>query len=268
VIQRLRSRIARWSTRNRAGTANAAARLAPEVPFFAVGDIHGCPDLLHRIIRAKDALAMGGEPVVFCGDYIDRGAGSAKVLTRLFDAQQTQPDQVICLMGNHERMMLDFIDDPAGRGAGWLRFGGLDTLASFGVSLRQQQTDAEVAVAIANALEAALPEGMLAWLRGLPLRWSSGNVHCVHAAMSPRRTAQDQREAVLLWGHPDFLKTARDDGQFVLHGHTIVPQAQLSGSRISIDTGAYRTGCLSAVRIASGHCRFFSVSANDKGSET
>lgn len=257
MLHRLTSRIRNW----RKGTATAPsyvkAPVMPDAPFFAVGDIHGCYEPLRALMARLDAVAEGSETIVFVGDYVDRGAQSRQVLEWLFDMNREHPEKVVCLMGNHERMMLDFIDDPAGRGAIWLKNGGLDTLASFGITLRQRDTDTDVAVEIANALEAALPTGMQDWLRTLPLRWSSGNVHCVHAALSPTRAPDDQREEVLLWGHSNFMTVPRDDGQFVTYGHTIVPQPGITGSRISIDTGVYRTGRLSAVRVETGACQFF-----------
>lgn len=256
---RLKSGIRSLFSKSRASAKLVSLDVAPVQAFFVVGDIHGCPDQMYEIIRKLEDVAEGDEQLVFLGDYVDRGAGSHKVLNWLFEVQQMHPERVNCLMGNHERMMLDFIDDPVGRGARWLHNGGLDTLASFGIMLRQSRTDTEVAVEVANALEAALPEGLQAWLRNLPLRWSSGNVHCVHAALSPRRAPEDQREEVLLWGHPDFMTTPRDDGQFVVHGHTIVAEACVTDNRISIDTGVYKTGRLSAARIAQGQCQFLST---------
>ncbi len=256
MLNRLTSRIRNWRKDRSTPSSYVKVPVMPDAPFFAVGDIHGCFAPLSALMARLDAMAKGPETIVFVGDYIDRGAHSRPVLEFLFRANKEHPNKVVCLMGNHERMMLDFIDDPAGRGAIWLQNGGLDTLASFGITLRQRDTDTDTAIEIANALEAALPAGMQNWLRALPLRWSSGNVHCVHAALSPARAPDDQREEVLLWGHPNFMTVPRDDGQFVVFGHTIVPQAGVTGSRIAIDTGVYRTGRLSAVRVETGACHF------------
>jgi len=251
------SQISKWFRNDSPDVSLTGLSVDPEIPFFAVGDIHGSIEPLKRLMSNLDDAAIEREKIVFLGDYIDRGGQSQQVLTWLFETTLLYPDKMICLMGNHERMMLDFIDDPAGRGTHWLQNGGLDTLASFGVMLHQRELDTNIAVKIANALEAAMPVGMHEWLRALPLRWSSGNVHCVHAAMSPRRTVQDQCDHVLLWGHPDFMTTPRNDGHYIVHGHTIVKNAGVTGNRISVDTGVYRTGRLSAVRIAVGECRFF-----------
>lgn len=249
--------LSRWRSRDVVDTEGSAESFAPEAPFFAVGDIHGCAPILDKLLQQLDATATGKEVYVFLGDYVDRGPEGREVLTRLFDLSQANPEKVVCLMGNHERMLLDFIDDPAGGGLLWLRNGGLETLKSFGVLVEQQALNTSNSIDLANDLEAAMPSGMQDWLRGLPLQWSSGNMHCVHAAMSPRLAPDAQRAQTLLWGHPDFLNTSRDDTCIVVHGHTIAKQASLMASRISLDTGAYRTGRLSAARISQGTCQFF-----------
>lgn len=222
--------------------------IAPAAPFFAIGDIHGCLPQMENLLSQLD----GPGPRVFLGDYVDRGPQSAQVLARLFTLQKQGAD-IICLKGNHEAMLLDFIDDPLGGGARWLKFGGLDTLASFGIDATIAVEDALDA---ASALEKAMPDGMLAWLRDLPLRWSSGNMHCVHASMNPDKAPAAQSENAMLWGHPNFFAKPRKDGQCVIHGHTIVPQGVVRDGRISVDTGAYQGGPLTAVAIGDGTARF------------
>jgi serine/threonine protein phosphatase 1 len=65
-----------------------------------------------------------------------------------------------------------------------------------------------------------------------------------------------QAEEVLLWGHPGFRKEPRTDGQWVIHGHTIVDAPQVSGGRIAIDTGAYATARLTAAIVRGGDVTF------------
>lgn len=230
--------------------------IAPERSFFAVGDIHGCAAQLDTLMGRIEAEAQGDEAVIFLGDAIDRGPASAQVLERLFAFARDHPGDAVVLMGNHERMMLDFIDDPSGRGARWLVNGGIETLESFGVSGAVPRPDAEEALDLADRLEAALPEGLQDWLRALPLHWQSGNVHCVHAAMNPDKAPGAQSDRSLLWGHPEFLRRPREDGVCVVHGHTIMPEPSVRDGRIALDTGAYRGGKLSAARLQAGDCRF------------
>ncbi|MEM9787642.1 MAG: metallophosphoesterase family protein [Pseudomonadota bacterium] len=230
--------------------------IAPDRSMYAIGDVHGCDGQLTRLLDQIDADAQGDEPLVFLGDMIDRGPHSAKVLSTLFTLATQRADHVVVLMGNHERMMLDFIDDPSDTGARWLLFGGIDTLNSFGITGLTERPDAEDALEAAHALEAALPSGMLPWLRKLPFSWKNGNVCCVHAAMNPDKPVTEQSEKSLLWGHSQFFRQPRHDGVCVVHGHTIVAKPSIAAGRIAIDTGAYRGGRLSAVRLDPGAWRF------------
>ncbi len=237
------------------------APIAPDTLFYAVGDIHGRVDLLEPLLEKIDAdQAVHGAgtppPLVFLGDYVDRGDHSAQVLEKLFALARDFPDQVVCLMGNHERMMLEFLDDPAGRGTRWLRNGGLQTLASYRIGGLGERAGGEELMEACEALEQALPKGMEAWMRALPLRWQSGNICCVHAAMDPHLAPEDQARRTLLWGHPDFFTQAREDGVWAVHGHTIVANPERAGGRIAIDTGAYYSGRLTAAAISAGECRF------------
>jgi serine/threonine protein phosphatase 1 len=234
--------------------------LAPEVPLYVVGDIHGCADLLKLILTrietdagAQDHAAL---KLIFLGDYIDRGDASAETLVHLRSLNLEVPNAVKCLMGNHERMMLDFLDDPAGRGGRWLSNGGLQTLASYRIGGISANASAEDLTEVSDALAAALPEGMEAWLRSLPLWIQSGNVICVHAAMNPERPPETQDERALLWGHRDFKSQPRDDGLWVIHGHTVVKKPQIENGRIAIDTGAWHSRKLTAAVITPGECRF------------
>lgn len=237
--------------------------LNPTNGLFVVGDVHGSHDLLQRKISDIDSYLdqHGYNPsmmphLIFVGDYIDRGENSADVLHWLFNLTREVPDHVTCLLGNHERMMLEFLDDPAGRGQRWLRNGGLQTLASYRIGGVHERSDVEALTDASHRLEEALPEGVLKWLHELPLMYRSGNVCVVHAAMDPHLDPEDQSSQAMLWGHNEFLTTPRDDGLWVVHGHTIVREPQIAPSRISIDTGAYHSGRLTAAAIGPGTCTF------------
>jgi serine/threonine protein phosphatase 1 len=232
--------------------------LHPGRPFCAIGDIHGRRDLLDPLLAKLRGEFGPDVPVVFIGDAIDRGPDSAGVLSRIQALTGSAPETHIALMGNHEQMMIDFIDDPAGKGARWLSFGGIETLASFGIEVEGKRLDAEDALDTADALESAMPPGMLDWLRALPVVWSTGNVHCVHAAMDPEISPAAQSPRVMVNGHPAFLRRPRSDGQTVVHGHTVMADPVVGDTRISIDTGAVFTGRLTAAYVATDTCRFIS----------
>lgn len=232
------------------------APLAPAEPLAVIGDVHGCDAALARLLDRLEA-EHPDRRIILVGDYIDRGEESAAVLRRL----ATRTD-LTCLMGNHEVMCLQFLENPEEWAARWLRNGGLQTLASFGVAPAGATTDAGAMRATRDALAAAMGPDLLAWLATRPLRVQSGNVAVVHAGADPAVPIDLQDDKVLLWGHPKFDTLPRPDGIWIVHGHTVVDEPRAEGGRIAVDTGAYATGRLTAALIDTGRVAF--LAAPDK----
>ncbi|MGI9368536.1 MAG: metallophosphoesterase family protein [Ruegeria sp.] len=226
--------------------------ISPDTRFYAIGDIHGRLDLLQSLLATLDADC----PLIFVGDYIDRGEYGAQVLRHLHYLDESQSCDVVCLLGNHEEMLLRFVDDPKRAGRLWLHNGGLQTLASFGLSGISDSTVGEDAIEVAARLREAMGERLLNWLQERPLTWSSGNVSVVHAALDPSSPLTEQHRQVCLWGHPKFQRVLRSDGQWVVHGHTIVEQPEVDRGVISIDTGAFFSNRLTAAEISKTGVRF------------
>ncbi|WP_368075973.1 metallophosphoesterase family protein [Leisingera sp. NJS204] len=234
------------TTANRRKAAELAA-LAPAEDFVAVGDIHGCYDLMGRLL---DRIALRPEcgRLVFLGDYIDRGENSAQVLQALHGLQVSNPEAV-CLRGNHEDMLLGFLDDPLGEGPGWLRHGGRQTLASFGIAAVHAGMPDLNWIAARDSLQNRMGAGLISWIRTLPAYWQTGNVAAVHAGADPARPLEAQEDYHLAWGHGSFGRVPRQDGVWIVHGHTIAEEVRAEGGRICVDTGAFATGKLSAVAV-------------------
>ena len=226
------------------------ADFAPELRFYVIGDIHGCDRLLAALMEKFDP----GVPIVCIGDYVDRGEESAAVLRRLMG----RPD-ITSLMGNHEAMLLDFLDDPASNGAFWLQNGGLQTLASFGVGGVTVHSAPEDYHRAASQLRDAMGEELIGWVRALPRGAISGNVFMAHAGANPTRSFDNQIRDDRLWGAAEARSTERTDGLWVVHGHWIVPEPRMIGGRVEIDTGAYATGRLTAAEISGEGIRFHST---------
>jgi len=232
--------------------------LAPAAPVCVIGDVHGASAGLERLFQQLEVEAPA-HLLVCVGDYVDRGDDSAGVIEILRRRQAAAPERLVCLMGNHERMMLDFLDAPEQAGAQWLRYGGQQTLASFGLSAPAREPSAAQWRDLAEDLRLSLGAAAETWLRALPLILQSGNVAVVHAAADPALPLEAQSERTLLWGHPDFLRRPRADTTWVVHGHTIVPAPLVEAGRIAIDTGAFATGCLTAAVIETDAVRFVTV---------
>lgn len=196
-----------------------------------VGDVHGRLDCLSQLLAVRNRHFPHAR-LVFLGDLIDRGPDSAGVLAKV---REETAGGAVCLMGNHEAMMISALEDPAAQSASWLRHGGFETMASFGLEPRPG----------IPGLREALGEDTLAWLSGLPLLWQSGNMAAAHAGMDPSLPPSRQSGESLLWGHADFGRRDRADGLWVAHGHFVMERARCSRGRIALDTGAYATGRLS-----------------------
>lgn len=222
----------------------------PDTPICVIGDVHGCVVQLEKLLNKVPQ----DHRIILVGDYVDRGECSAEVL-RLISAR---PD-ITCLKGNHEEMMLRFLKDPLEQGPRWLRYGGLQTLASFDVrGVRAEMTGDEL-TECRDRFQEAMGDTLYQWVIGLKTWEMSGNVLVVHAGADPNVPPTDQSEKTLIWGHPSFLKTIRRDGVWVVHGHTIVGEAGAQKGRISIDTGAFATGVLSAVCLDGGEPIFLTA---------
>ncbi len=225
--------------------------VAPQVPdgerIYCVGDIHGCADLLlqlHEKILSDAAGYRGKKTIVYLGDYIDRGDRSRQVIEILLS--QPLPDfEVVSLRGNHEQAMLDFMAYPEAT-AGWLSFGGRETLSSYGIQLAYIPILRELP-GLAERLDRELPEPHRAFLQGCTESWRCGSYYFVHAGIRPgialdRQTLEDQ-----LWIRDEFLDSNADHGVIVVHGHSISQQPQLLSNRIGIDTGAFASGVLTCL---------------------
>lgn len=233
----------------------------PEAPICVIGDLHGRADLLGKMFERIGQEPQGAKArIITLGDMIDRGPNSARVLATLHAAQLANPSRMICLMGNHERMMLDFLLAPDARTAGWLRVGGAQTLQSYGIAPPDpNETDLEVLDAVRMDLARALGPDLLAWLDARPAMWREGRFAATHAGADPYHPMERQSRDALLWGHPRFGQMTRRDGVWIAFGHWVVDQPMADQGRIAVDTGAYETGLLSAAWLDKGGLRFLQV---------
>ncbi len=235
---------------------------APATPrgvrVYAIGDVHGRLDLLDELLwRILDDAARAADAVrhiVFLGDLIDRGPDSAGVIERLAGEP---PDGfgVLFLRGNHEAALLEFLTDTR-VGPGWLAYGGLATLASYGVPAPAEDGRHEGLADTQARLRAALPPRHLRFLRDLRTSATIGDYLFVHAGVRPGVPLERQKVRDLLWIREEFLTSAADHGKVVVHGHTITPEPVVRPNRIGIDTGAYATNRLTCVVLDGTERRF------------
>jgi serine/threonine protein phosphatase 1 len=223
----------------------------PSIPaglrVYAVGDIHGCADLLSRLHARIDddlrARPAADTVEVFLGDYIDRGPKSREVIDLLL-ARRREHDTIF-LRGNHEDYALKFLGDPTILPS-WTKIGGLNTILSYGLR-PTQPSDPQMQRQIAAALDHAMPESHRRFLGSLALSFTCGDFFFAHAGVRPGIPLRVQFQRDLLWIRDDFLLHEEDFGKVIVHGHTPAREPDIRRNRINIDTGAYATGRLTCL---------------------
>jgi serine/threonine protein phosphatase 1 len=233
------------------GSAHRPPRVAADERIYAVGDIHGRFDLM---IALLDRIGADAEThrdrrrtrIVFLGDYIDRGDDSRSVLDTVIELSSANSPDLIFLRGNHEDALMAFLEDPVA-GRSWLRYGAKQTFASYGLPPVSSRTaDARQLHDLRDRLAAAMGP-QIDILQTMPTHFVSGNVLFTHAGANPQRPLQDTR--AMIWGHADFPSEGLVQGLRVVHGHYDDATPVSEAGRICVDTGAYYTGQLTAVRL-------------------
>ncbi len=241
-----------------------AASLPEGLRVYAIGDIHGRLDLLEALSRRIEADIENSPALavtIFLGDYVDRGPDSAGVLDRL--ARRDFPTEFLALRGNHEEVMLQFLEEPDVL-ANWRNYGGLETLHSYGIdvlpALRgmgyQQMRD---------SLAERLPQSHLNFLRETAHSTTFGDYFFCHAGARPGTPLDQQTPRDLLWIRDEFLDYRGGWDRVVVHGHTPVDEPELLATRINVDTGAFASSILTAVALEGSDRRIISTARSAGG---
>ncbi len=228
--------------------------------LYAVGDIHGRLDLLDDLLgQIEDDIhdrPVETAALVFLGDLIDRGPDSAGVVDRLCGLSNF-PAKALFLLGNHEEALLRILAGEEGVGQDWLGFGGAACAESYGVSPALLKAMDEQRMA--EVLGAAIPTAHVDFLKSFGDTFRFGDFRLVHAGIKPGVPIEDQEPRDLRWIRQPFLGDERDHGCIVIHGHTISDGVDRRPNRIGIDTGAYRTGILTAAVVEGTDIGFLST---------
>jgi len=227
---------------------------APSVPdnlrLYVIGDIHGRVDLLTQLMEKidKDARKTKAKTrKIFLGDYVDRGLHSREVIDFLLALRGRESEPPVFMLGNHEQVMRELL---RGRDGGlledWLRFGGRETLLSYGVPAALLTGPL---TGVIKSLREKIPPAHVDFLEKLENSVTIGDYFFCHAGVRPGVPLERQTEQDLTWIRTEFLMHTKPFDKMVVHGHTINPQVEFRANRINIDTGAYATGCLTALAL-------------------
>lgn len=230
----------------------------------AIGDVHGQSDLLRRLLGALPRLedeAGAAAAVYFLGDLVDRGPDSAGVIDLVIETWEARPASRL-LLGNHDEWFRRFLSEPGFEEAEtWLDQGGRETLASYG----RGSFDLEAA---RQAILTLHPAHLQLLAEAAPIVLTE-RFAFVHAGVDPSRPLKAQDPHDCIWIRAPFMKHVGRLSHVVIHGHT--PQKArrptATENRLSMDTGAFFSGILSAVVIEEDGRRLRFVAATRRGVE-
>jgi len=211
---------------------------------YVVGDIHGrCAQLLNLLDMLPRDPAT--DTIVFLGDLIDRGADAPGCVDHVMKMVADNPERVLCLRGNHEQMLMDFLE---GSNTIWLTpvVGGERTIEQYtGRPVRvESEQDLED---LRHEMESSLPAEHLEFMQNLPYFHEDEFAIYVHAGLDQGKHPSESSASSLMWMRDmDFYKNYR--GKPCVFGHTPTPLLPLRGrlgrhgiyisnSAIGLDTG-------------------------------
>lgn len=235
----------------------------PKVPpgqrVYAIGDVHGCADELDRLLEAIDAdhdrRGPAMKTVILLGDLVNRGPDSARVIAC---ARQLLASGVGRLLkGNHEELFVLAARGDHQAARTLMANGGAATLASFGFA--EEEIGKGSYRDLAALLQARIPRDVVAFLDAGEDKIAIGDYLFVHAGVRPGVPIAEQEGADLRWIRNEFLSSRVGHGAMIVHGHTIGETIVERANRIGVDTGAYRTGILTAVALEGADRWFLST---------
>lgn len=215
---------------------------------YAVGDIHGCLDLLEDAVAQIEAddrrRGTAQTQIIFLGDLIDRGPDSAGVVDYLIALAEARGN-VRFILGNHEEIFLRALGGDLESLRLFVRVGGRETILSYGLSENDyERTDYEELLAL---MRKCVPARHIEFLKSFEDRIEIGDYLFVHAGLRPGVAIDSQRRADMRWIRSSFLESDCEFGKLVVHGHSMSDGVVVRANRIGIDTGAFASGRLTAL---------------------
>ena len=235
-------------------------------PLFAIGDVHGMADLLDamidRIGERIDGDGLDDATVVFLGDYVDRGPHSREAIDLLIDSPARLGAETVFVRGNHEDFARRYIDRPFEESR-WLDWGGEATVESYGIDPQDFEPGVQGQIALSRALADAMGGTHLDFLRErLVTHYDAWPFFFSHAGIDRRHPPHEQPERALVHGIRGFRDTGGWPDSIVVHGHYVTDEPDLGPHRIGVDTGAYRSGILTAAFFIDETVEFIEVEDN------
>jgi serine/threonine protein phosphatase 1 len=202
--------------------------------LFAIGDIHGCSDKMDEMM-SRINISPERDTLVLIGDYIDRGPDSKGVINSIIGIKK-KIKHVICLLGNHEQMLLDYHLHKKNEEQFFMN-GGNITAFSYGLVKKGAVTRIDI------------PQAHIDFFSSLHLFYETEKFIFVHAGLKPGVVLAQQKQRDLLWIREEFINSGENLEKTVVFGHTPFARPLVEKDRIGIDTGAAFGGKLTCVEL-------------------
>ncbi|HWV12117.1 MAG TPA: metallophosphoesterase family protein [Sphingobium sp.] len=222
--------------------------VGPDRRVYAIGDIHGRLDLFDRLLQLIGEDDAGRSPLpchlILLGDLMDRGPQSAAVIERAMALAGASPN-VHLIKGNHEEVFVGAARGSPQFAAYCRRIGGIAALESYGLEpgVGAAMTDGDMA----SWMLRQVPRDHIDFLDGFEDSLIMGDYLFVHAGIRPGLPLEEQEAADLRWIRGEFLHDRQLHPYMIVHGHSITEEVDEQANRIGIDTGAWKSGKLTAI---------------------
>jgi serine/threonine protein phosphatase 1 len=202
---------------------------------IAIGDIHGSAAALRRLIEI--IRPEPDDTLITLGDCVDRGPGSCDVIKQLLALREQC--RLIPILGNHEEMMLNFIDGRP-QPDDWLECGGAATVESY------RGDDGKLVPPASEHID---------YIRTWVDCFQTESHFFAHACYEPERSLAEQQWRTMRWQSLRFgVPGPHVSGKIAVVGHTSLKDGEIMdlGHLICIDTYCWGGGWLTALEPASG----------------
>lgn len=231
-------------------TGLGQSKIPDDLRIYAIGDVHGYLDLLEELL-ARISTDIKSNPVkdhriVFLGDYIDRGPDSAGCVECLINLM-AQDNKIICLKGNHELKLQNFLNDPVNIADSFFTYGGVECASSYKVDMAGFSHRTKEILQVCAELNDNIPIRHKQFFDELEITVSFGDYMFTHAGVRPGVALDQQSDHDLVHIRAEFISHQESYEKVIVHGHTPAYPMEILLNRINVDTWAYETGVLSCV---------------------
>lgn len=216
--------------------------------LFAIGDVHGQITLLKKMLTYWNEAR---QQLLLIGDLGDRGENPKDCI--ILANQLVKEKGAIWIKGNHEEMLLNFLEKPEKNYDLYRMNGGLKTLETF---LHKGIADEYSPTEIGMLMASRYPN-LKQNLKKLPLYYEWGDFIFVHAGVDlDRKDWKKTSPRDFVWIREPFHSMKNKTGKIIVFGHTVTPSLYgdnkttdlwIKDNKIGIDGGAVYGGALLGV---------------------